>query len=232
MTPFLFNIMQSNLKNGLNTKWSTPFWYSIWPEYHDYSEDICKAIEMCDKGYEKDIDSVSIAGLDEGLTTKWYAYNFLDLSTPAVQELRSYLFTEVESFMNTLGHLNESLYYQCWANLLKNQDTLGIHSHAGPYSYISGVFFAKTVSSSTKYFLPLDRRIPGVENFYETDFTVENVEGGLVLFPSFIEHCSTPTLENLDRMTVAFDILMEPPIDRFHNTFGHKVISKYPGTIL
>jgi hypothetical protein len=223
--------MQLSLKEGLNSKWSTPIWHSIWPEYPGYAADICNTIQRCDKGFEKDIDSVSIAGLDEGLTTKWYAYNFLDLPETAVQKLRIYIFSEVDRYMVALGHKNDSLYYQCWANLLKNQDTLSIHSHAGPYSYISGVFFAKTVSSSTKYFLPLDRRIPGVENFYETDFTVENVEGGVVLFPSFIEHCSTPTLENLDRMTIAFDILLEPPVDRFHNSFGHKVISKYPKTV-
>lgn len=221
--------MQSSLKQGLDAKWSTPFWHSIWKEYPGHAENICDTIRRCDNGFDKNIHSVSIAGLDAGLTTKWYAYNFLDLPHPSIHKLRSFLFEEVDCFMNALGHVNESLYYQCWANLLKNQDTLGVHSHAGPYSYISGVFFAKTISSSTKYFLPLDRRIPGVENFYETDFTVENVEGGLVLFPSFIEHCSTPTLENLDRMTIAFDILMEPPIDRLHNNFGYKVISKYPG---
>ena len=175
----------------------------------------------------KEIESIEIAGLDQGLTTKWYTYNFLSVDNKAVAQLREFIKAEVRNYMQDLGHEEGELYLQSWANLLKNKEILKTHSHAGPYSYISGVFFVKTVASSTRYFLPLDRRIPGVEDFYETEIEVKNIEGGLVIFPSFIEHCSTPTLKKLERITVAFDVLKEAPIDRFHNGFGFKVIDPF-----
>lgn len=211
---------------GLNSFWVTPFRITYWKEYGKYSEDIIRVVKNYDILVTKETDSVGIAGLETGLTTKWYSYNFLKTNHPSIQKLREYIFSEVRAYISELGHVQPDLYYQSWANLLENKEVLSVHSHAGPYSYVSGVFFVRTVASSTKYFLPIDRRIPGVEDFYETEIEVENIEGGLVIFPSFIEHCSTPTLDNMERITIAFDILKEAPIDRFHNSFGHQVIDK------
>jgi hypothetical protein len=216
-----------SIVNGYNSFWSTPFRYSYWEDFPFYAKELSKVVEDQHYNLTSNIDSVSIAGLDEGLTTKWYAYNFLDSENDAVKKLRTFIFDEVRNFMIDLNHEDDNLLYQSWANLLQNQDVLKTHSHAGPYSYLSGVFYVKTIASSTKYFSPIERRIPGVEDFYETEIEVENVEGGLVLFPSFIEHCSTPTLENTDRITIAFDVLKESPVDRFHNSFNQRVISKF-----
>jgi hypothetical protein len=192
-----------------------------------YGEELITVIKQLEEVRTKEVESIEIAGLDQGLTTKWYTYNFLTVDNQAVAKLREFIKAEVRNYMQDLGHEEGELYLQSWANLLRNKEILKIHSHAGPYSYVSGVFFVKTVASSTRYFLPLDRRIPGVEDFYETEIEVKNVEGGLVIFPSFIEHCSTPTLKKLERMTVAFDVLKEAPIDRYHNGFGFKVVDKF-----
>jgi hypothetical protein len=192
-----------------------------------YAEELISVVKQLEEVETKEIESIEIAGLDQGLTTKWYTYNFLSVDNQAVAQLREFIKAEVRNYMQDLGHEEGELYLQSWANLLKNKEILKTHSHAGPYSYVSGVFFVKTVASSTRYFLPLDRRIPGVEDFYETEIEVKNVEGGLVIFPSFIEHCSTPTLKKLERITVAFDVLKEAPIDRFHNGFGFKVIDTF-----
>jgi hypothetical protein len=212
---------------GLNKFWSTPFRITKWNEFSLYGEELITVIKQLEEVRTKEVESIEIAGLDQGLTTKWYTYNFLTVDNQAVAKLREFIKAEVRNYMQDLGHEEGELYLQSWANLLRNKEILKIHSHAGPYSYVSGVFFVKTVASSTRYFLPLDRRIPGVEDFYETEIEVKNVEGGLVIFPSFIEHCSTPTLKKLERMTVAFDVLKEAPIDRYHNGFGFKVVDKF-----
>ena len=141
------------------------------------------------------------------------------------QAAKFFIKKKVKEYFKKLGHKNTSLMYQSWANRLKDGSILKRHSHAGPYSYISGVYYVKTNKSSTIYHLPLDIRIPGVEDFCQTNIEIQNVEGGLVLFPSFIEHNSTPTKKNEDRITIAFDILFTPPVDKFHNNFNEKVIS-------
>ena len=85
----------------------------------------------------------------------------------------------------------------------------------------------KIVASNTRYFLPLDERIPDVEDFCETEIEIKNVERGLVIFPYSGEHCSTLIQKKLERMSVAFDVLKEVLIDRFHNGFGIKVVDKF-----
>jgi hypothetical protein len=61
-------------------------------------------------------------------------------------------------------------------------------------------------------------------DFFETEIEIKNHEIELVIFPSFIKRCINTALDNLERVTIA--ILKEAEIDRFHNSFGHKVIDK------
>jgi hypothetical protein len=213
--------------NGLSNVWPTPFRITKWENFHLYKTELISVIEQLEEVETKEVESVKIAGLDQGLTTKWYTYNFLSIKNKAVSQLREFINSEVRNYMQDLGHEEDKLYVQSWANLLKNEKILKPHSHTGPYSYISGVFFIKTIASSTRYYLPFDRRIPGVEDFYETELEIKNVEGGLIIFPSFIEHSTTPSPKKFERITVAFDVLREPPIDRFHNGFGFKVIAEF-----
>jgi hypothetical protein len=211
---------------GLNNLWSVPFYYS---EFHDSKKinaDLINIITKLDNDlYNK--KQYQIAGINKGLTSRWYSYNFLDLDEHSISILKDFIKSQVNEYLEILGHKNPSLMYQSWANRLENGSFLKRHSHSGPYSYVSGVYFVKTKKTSTVYHLPLDTRIPGVEDFFETKIEIKNTEGGLVIFPSFIEHNSTPTIKNEERITIAFDILFTPPKDKFHNNFDKKVISVF-----
>lgn len=212
------------IKKGLNNLWSIPFYYSEFKNSKKLNNELTKVIRGIDQEFDSK-KSFKIAGLEKGLTTKWHAYNFLDIENKNVTALKMFIKNQVKEYFTKLGHKNNSLMYQSWANRLKEGSVLKRHSHAGPYSYISGVYYVKTKKSSTIYHLPLDTRIPGVEDFCETKIEINNIEGGLVLFPSFIEHNSTPTQNNEERITIAFDILYTPPLDKFHNNFNEKVVS-------
>ena len=212
------------IKKGLNNLWSIPFYYSEFKNSKKLNNELTKVIRGIDQEFDSK-KSFKIAGLEKGLTTKWHAYNFLDIENKNVTALKIFIKNQVKEYFTKLVHKNTSLMYQSWANRLKEGAVLKRHSHAGPYSYISGVYYVKTKKSSTIYHLPLDTRIPGVEDFCETKIEINNIEGGLVLFPSFIEHNSTPTQNNEERITIAFDILYTPPLDKFHNNFNEKVVS-------
>ena len=212
------------IKYGLNNLWSIPFHYSEIKNATILNKDIINVIEQLDSAFHKR-KSIQIAGLTEGLTTKWHTYNFLDIENKSIATLKKFVKKEVGTYLKKLNHKNSSLLYQSWANRLKDGAVLKRHSHAGPYSYVSGVYFVKTKKTSTIYHLPLDTRIPGVEDFCESKIEIINKEGGLVIFPSFIEHNSTPTIKNEERITIAFDILFTPPKDMFHNNFGEIAIS-------
>lgn len=205
--------------------WSIPFMTSEWNHFSEYSNELITIVNDLESS-TSNVKGVEIAGNFSDLTSKWYTYNFLATQNQAVEELKKFIFRQVKDYIEKIPHKEDDLYYISWANLLRNKGCLSSHSHAGPYSYISGVFFIKSKGSFTRFYAPLDDRIPGVVDFMESQIDIESIEGTLVLFPSFIEHSTTPTSDGSPRITIAFDILKESPKDRFHNSYGYSVINK------
>lgn len=206
------------IKLILNNLWSIPFHYSEIKNTANLSKQLIKVIEQLDNAFNPR-KSIQIAGLTEELTTKRHSYNFPDIENKSNTTQKKIIKKEVSTYLKKLNNKNSLLLYQSWANRLQDAAVLKRHSHAGPYIYFSAVYFVKTKKTATIYHLPLDTRIPGEEDFCESKVEIINKEGGLVIFPSFIEHNSTPTIKNEEQITIAFDILFTPPKDKFHNNF-------------
>ena len=66
------------IKRGVNNLWSIPFHYSEIKNAANLNKELIKAIEQLDSAFNKR-KSIQIAGLSEGLSTKWHSYNFLDI---------------------------------------------------------------------------------------------------------------------------------------------------------
>ena len=137
------------IKKGLSNLWSIPFYYSEFKNSKKINNELTKIIRDIDLEFDSK-KSYKIAGLEKGLTTKWHAYNFLDIENKNVTTLKIFIKNQVKEYFKKLGHKNSSLMYQSWANRLKEGAVLKRHSHAGPYSYISGVYYVKTKKSSSE----------------------------------------------------------------------------------
>ena len=58
------------------------------------NKDLIKVIEQLDSAFHKR-KSIQIAGLTEGLTTKWHTYNFLDIENKSIATLKKFVKKEV-----------------------------------------------------------------------------------------------------------------------------------------
>jgi len=55
---------------GLNKFWSTPFRITKWKEFSLYGEELITVIKQLEEVRTKEVESIEIAGLDQGLTTR------------------------------------------------------------------------------------------------------------------------------------------------------------------
>lgn len=100
-----------------------------------------------------------------------------------------------KSFNHYVQENHESLYVQCWANVLRNGEKIESHNHRDyedlPFPRISGNL---VIHSDT------------LTHTYYEGTPVENERGRLVLFPSDVYHWTDTYLGNSERITIAFDI--------------------------
>jgi len=97
------------------------------------------------------------------------------------------------------GSEGETIYVQCWANVLRKGQKINAHNHSDDPQILSGNVVIFTDEKT---------------NTYYEGTPIENVNGKLVIFPSTVFHWTDTYTGNNERITVAFDIM---PTDRWEN---------------
>lgn len=145
------------------------------------------------------------------MTGRLWNYNFLDLDYDSVRELKNYIKSQYVDFMNQLGYEPEKVYIQCWVNIIRNDGrSIVPHHHADghsstkdapqDYSYLSGNLCIQTENTSTWFRNPfLDKMCA----------PIQNIDGELILFPSFVVHWTDKNLSDKPRVTISFDLITE-----------------------
>jgi hypothetical protein len=160
------------------------------------------------------------------LTGKLWAYNFLDFDYPCVRYLKKFIYSNyLEYALFCSIDSSKPVYVQCWANIINNDGRIITpHNHAdahggapAEYSYISGNISLQTENTSTFFAHPiLNKKV------YRE---IANVNGELILFPSFITHWSSPNLSVNPRITIAFDIITEEVYNMIDKT-NYRLLTK------
>lgn len=143
-------------------------------------------------------------GLGEKSLTANFIYFDLFYETrniDAFVDYKKFVESEYRKFCKELKIKDEKCFIISWANVAKNKQKIHKHNHgATHYAYLSGNCHLDNYETETIYHNPYDHNVR---------YTVPNVEGGLTLFPSYLYHSSTEHKEKNDRISVAFDILVE-----------------------
>jgi hypothetical protein len=98
------------IKRGVNNLWSIPFHYSEIKNAANLNKELIKVIEQLDSAFNKR-KSIEIAGLSEGLSTKWHSYNFLDIENKSIATLKKFIKKEVATYLKKLNHNFNILYH-------------------------------------------------------------------------------------------------------------------------
>lgn len=141
------------------------------------------------------------------LTSRLWHYNLFDYPHPELQELKQIIAEEYCNYVDAMQYPRETVYIQCWANLLKFGQHINWHHHSdahasapNEYAYVSGNLCIHADDTKTYYKNPC----------VETDIIgLDNVNGEMVLFPSFISHETSKNLNQTPRISIAFDIITE-----------------------
>lgn len=151
------------------------------------------------------------------LTGKLWGYNFLDFDYACVREFNNFIFDSYQSYMREIGvDYSKPVYVQCWANILRNNGrVIQAHHHATAHcdapwqnSYVSGNFCADVENTSTSFSHPIFRFVAE---------EIKNVNGELIMFPSFMTHWSSENKSERPRVTIAFDIITEEVYNNVDN---------------
>lgn len=109
---------------------------------------------------------------------------------------------------------------QMWGNSYEKNKMIPMHSH--PNQHLSGVFFLESDQSQggTIFFEPnpakncfdMPFRSNRASMAYAKSVTVEGHKNRMVLFPSYLGHCSEPNRSSKPRITISFNITINEPL--------------------
>lgn len=141
------------------------------------------------------------------LTSRLWHYNLFDYPHAELHQLKQIIAEEYCAYVDAMQYPRETVYIQCWANLLKFGQHINWHHHSdahasapNEYAYVSGNLCIHADDTKTYYKNPC----------VETDIIgLDNVAGEMVLFPSFISHQTDKNMNQTPRISIAFDIITE-----------------------
>jgi hypothetical protein len=143
------------------------------------------------------------------LTGKLWWYNFLDFDYPCVKKLNNFIFDSYKSYMENIGvDSSKPVYVQCWANIIRNNGRIiSPHNHVDAhcnapweYCYVSANLSVQTEDTCTYFSHPIIKEIA-------TD--LPNINGQLIMFPSWTTHWTSKNLSDNPRVTISCDIITE-----------------------
>jgi hypothetical protein len=149
------------------------------------------------------------------LTSRLWNYNLFDFPNPELAVLKDLIAQQYICFVDALGYTRESVYIQCWANMLRFGQDINWHHHSDAhadapreFAYVSGNLCIHADDTKTYYRNPCaDTDIVGIDN----------IDGEMILFPSFIQHATDKNMTQTPRISIAFDIITQEIYQQIDN---------------
>ena len=172
---------------------------------------LVKEKEITSLDLPEDMISHGYTGLGpKALTSRFKAFNVLMWDHPEIVNLHR----EIRFFYDlSCEHFGidkkESVFVQCWANVLRKGEKMNIHRHSADTddSFLSGHFTVKCKDTQTVYHNPYSDVLYNHEYY-----SFVNQPGRINIFNSHIYHYTTEHKDNSERITIAFDLFYrEPP---------------------
>lgn len=184
--------------------WNIPFWNSIYPNPAEIDVIrqwlIDNEQNIIDK-FKNDQDGDGGTGLGENsLTGQYMSYNLFEITkdVPEFQNLLNWIKDQYALMMQTNSTTIRNLNLFSWANVVRKGQKIDKHGHGGRnYSYLSGNLHLDNYQTKTLYFSPVDENVK---------MGIDNVKGGLTMFPSYILHSVSEHQEDTKRVSIAFDL--------------------------
>lgn len=156
-------------------------------------------------------DAGTSVGVDS-LTGKYRFYNIFSWTEEPAVAFTKFVVDQYRKFLKEFGLHEPPTWGRCWANVLRNGQSIGSHNHGcHSYSYLSGHFVIAAEGTGTYYQNPADL----------THHREENTPGRLTFFPSYLRHWTDNYTGTSERITIAFDLYIADEEFRKLNRYGY-----------
>jgi len=138
---------------------------------------------------------------DTSVTSRFPHFNLLKFDFYLVPKLKEKILHGIKNILSISDNTTwqETLYANCWFNVLRQGEKMNIHSHGYHKNTFYGFHLTiNAVETFTSYYHPHI-------NLKET-YNVPNKIGYLTLFPNFIPHSVSPNRYDTFRISIAGDI--------------------------
>ena len=156
---------------------------------------------------KQEIKAKPIAGIDDGLTSRWHSFNTFTWNEPPMRQFQEFVKKSYLAYLSALNITRRKCYVQGWANVVRSGGKFAPHCHdQSPYAFVSGNLTVACEDTQTIYYPPyLYRGAPSPK----MKVPIQNEPGLLTLFPSAVMHETSPHSGDSERITLAFDIFLQ-----------------------
>lgn len=149
---------------------------------------------------------------NNSLTSRSNLFNVFHWKDDEIQKLYAELHKEYLNFLHELKVPRSKVWIQCWANVMRGGQSMAPHLHSvGPFCYLGGHITVQCNNTSTVYINPVNQLNDPQE------LKVKNVVGHLTIFQECIPHYTTPHTGEKERITLAFDLLVDEHVKAVFN---------------
>lgn len=131
------------------------------------------------------------------LTSRHSNYNVFDFikELPELNDLLNFLKKTYLEYIKISNTQEYKLKINCWFNVLRKGQKMKMHTHGGhAWSYLSGNIHLDNYHTQTSY------------QFIDKFVSLDNVKGGLAIFPNVISHETSEYKDDEPRVSIAFDL--------------------------
>ena len=171
-------------------------------DYYNLKEEILQKEKDIIGKYDYQHDNNTGLG-KYSLTSRSKDYNLLEFDCAG--ELRKDIRLLHDEFIEGLGfNFNGKIFVQCWANVMRKGQRIKKHCHGfGQYAYLSGHLCVQVnedlYPTSTHYYNP----------YAVEPWSSPNANNKMTIFPSWLKHDTDRVEDDVERITIAFDIFDE-----------------------
>ena len=163
---------------------------------------------------EKEIVSLPVTGdaytgmREDSTTTRFDKYNVFKWKDKNIEMLKHFICNFHDDIVGKYfkQELPKELYILCWAIIMRKGDQIKPHLHnIGPTCKLGGDICVQCDDTSTYYINPINQINDPMT------FESKNRVGKISIFPNIIPHYTDIQKSDKERITIAFDLMIENP---------------------
>jgi hypothetical protein len=146
------------------------------------------------------------------LTSRYTRFNVFKWEEIEIKKLKLAVYKNYLEFLNRTNIPRSKVWIQCWANVMRDGQSIQKHIHStNEWTYLSGHICVSCEHTSTIYINPINQ-IQKPE-----EYTSPNQIGKLTFFQSNIPHYTSTHNSHSERITFAFDLIVDGNRDYLHD---------------